>query len=70
MPDALLRAALGSVGILAILPAQDLIGLGPESRLNTPGTVVGNWSWKLPPGALTPELARHFARLNTVFGRG
>ena len=69
MPDALLRSALGSVGILAILPAQDLIGLGSEARLNTPGTVAGNWSWKLPPGALTPDLARHFAKLNAVFGR-
>ena len=69
MPDALLRAALSSVGILAIIPAQDLIGLGSEARLNTPGTVAGNWSWKLPPGALTPDLARHFARLNAVFGR-
>jgi 4-alpha-glucanotransferase len=68
--DAMIRAALGSVGIFAILPAQDLIGLGSEARLNTPGTVSGNWSWKLPQGALTADLARHFARLNSVFGRG
>ena len=69
MPDAMVRAALGSVGIVAVLPVQDLIGLGSEARLNTPGTVIGNWSWKLPPGALTPTLARHYARLNAVFGR-
>jgi 4-alpha-glucanotransferase len=69
MPDALMRAALGSVGQLAILPAQDLLALGPEARLNTPGTVHGNWTWRLPPGALTPELAGRFARLNRLYGR-
>ena len=69
MPDALIQAALGSVGQLAIIPAQDLMGLGSEARLNTPGTVVDNWRWRLPAGALTPELARHFARLNGLYGR-
>src|SRR5579883_959347 len=69
MPEALLREALGSVGQLAIIPAQDLLGLGSEARLNTPGTVAGNWRWRLPNGALTPQLARHFAQLNGLYGR-
>ena len=69
MPEALIREALGSVGQLAIIPAQDLLGLGSEARLNTPGTVAGNWRWRLPPGALTPQLAGHFARLNHMYGR-
>ena len=69
MPDALIREALGSVGQLAVLPAQDVLALGPEARLNTPGTVEGNWRWRLPAGALTPELARHFAQLNALYGR-
>jgi 4-alpha-glucanotransferase len=69
MPEALIREALGSVGQLAIIPAQDLLALGSEARLNTPGTVTGNWSWRLPHGGLTPELARHFARLNAMYGR-
>ncbi|MFZ0006728.1 MAG: 4-alpha-glucanotransferase [Steroidobacteraceae bacterium] len=69
MPETLLRAALGSVAGLAVIPAQDLLGLGSEARLNTPGTAAGNWSWKLPPGALTAELARRYARLNDCFGR-
>jgi 4-alpha-glucanotransferase len=69
MPDALIRATLGSVARLAVIPVQDLLGLGSEARLNTPGTAVGNWSWKLPDGALTPELARHCRHLNDVFGR-
>lgn len=69
MPETLLRAALGSVAGLAVIPAQDLLGLGSEARLNTPGTAAGNWSWKLPPGALAAELARRYARLNGCFGR-
>jgi 4-alpha-glucanotransferase len=69
MPDALIRATLGSVSRLAVVPVQDLLRLGSEARLNTPGTAVGNWSWKLPAGALTAELARHFRLLNGVFGR-
>jgi 4-alpha-glucanotransferase len=69
MPEALIRAALGSVGQLAIIPAQDLLNLGSEARLNTPGTDRGNWLWRLPPGALTPELARRYAHLNSTFGR-
>ena len=69
MPETLVRAALGSVAGLAVIPAQDLLGLGSEARLNTPGTATGNWSWQLPPGALASELARRYARLNGCFGR-
>ena len=69
MPEALTRAALGSVGHLAIIPLQDLLGLGTEARINTPGTSQGNWLWRLPEGALTAELARYCARLNQAFGR-
>lgn len=69
MPEGLVRAALGSVGRLAILPAQDLLGLGSEARVNTPGTTTGNWSWRLPANSLTPELAGHYARLNYIYGR-
>jgi 4-alpha-glucanotransferase len=69
MPEALIRAALGSVGQLAVIPAQDLLALGSEARLNTPGTATGNWTWRLPAGALTPQLARGCAQLNACFGR-
>jgi 4-alpha-glucanotransferase len=70
MPDALIRATLGSVGRLAVVPVQDLLRLGSEGRLNTPGTAVGNWSWKLPAGSLTSELARACHLMNKVYGRG
>jgi 4-alpha-glucanotransferase len=69
MPDALIRSALGSVGRLAVIPVQDILKLGSEARLNTPGTAEGNWSWKLPSGALTPELAAGCLLLNRIYGR-
>lgn len=69
MPDALIRATLGSVGRLAVIPIQDVLRLDSQARLNTPGTVEGNWSWKLPPGLLTPDVARECLLLNKVYGR-
>jgi 4-alpha-glucanotransferase len=42
----LLRTAWASVADLAVVPLQDLLGLGSEARLNTPGTASGNWRWR------------------------
>jgi len=69
MPEALIRAALGSVARLAIVPVQDLLALSSEARLNTPGTTSGNWTWTLSPGSLSASLARRYAGLNAVYGR-
>jgi 4-alpha-glucanotransferase len=63
------RACLASVGQLAILPMQDLLGLDSAARLNTPGTTHGNWSWKLPAESLTSSLAQQLRRLNLCYGR-
>ncbi len=63
------RACLASVGQLAILPMQDLLGLDSSARLNTPGTAQGNWSWKLPAESLTAALAQQLRRLNLCYGR-
>lgn len=52
---------------LVMLQAQDLLGLGSESRMNTPGRATGNWTWRLPAGALTDDLA---ARLREVTAEG
>ena len=65
MPEALTRAALGSVAQLAIIPVQDLLGLGSAARINTPGNDSGNWSWRLPPGALTPRSSHAITRSST-----
>jgi 4-alpha-glucanotransferase len=54
----LLRLALGSAAALAILPAQDVLGLGDDARMNRPGeTDPRNWRWRLEDGRLTRELA-------------
>ncbi len=70
MPEALVHAALESAAILAVIPVQDLLGLGAEARLNTPGTQgPQNWRWRLPGGALTAPLAQHWARINWMCER-
>jgi 4-alpha-glucanotransferase len=69
LAESMARAVLGSVAQLAIIPAQDLLQLGSPARLNTPGTVSGNWSWRLTAGSLTAAQAQQFAPLNHVFGR-
>jgi len=45
----LIRLALSSPSPLAIIPLQDIFGYGSEARMNTPGTVHGNWSWQATP---------------------
>jgi 4-alpha-glucanotransferase len=55
---ALIRLALGSPARLAIMQAQDVLGLGSEARMNAPARAAGNWHWRMEPGALTPALAR------------
>ena len=69
MPWALVEAALGSVGRLAVVPAQDLLGLGSEARMNTPGTAAGNWSWQAEEGVFDEALARRLRTLVERSGR-
>jgi 4-alpha-glucanotransferase len=65
----LLELALSSPANLAILPAQDVLGLGSEARMNTPGVTAGNWGWRLEEGQLTPALARRLRRATEAAGR-
>lgn len=60
---------LSSVADNAILPMQDVLGLGSEARMNTPATVGGNWAWRMMPGQMTPELASRLHELNRIYGR-
>jgi len=53
----LIRLALASPAHVAMVQAQDVLGLGSEARMNVPGTAKGSWRWRLRDGALTPELA-------------
>jgi 4-alpha-glucanotransferase len=65
----LIRAAQASVAELAIFPAQDLLELGSESRMNTPSVATGNWSWRAPEGCWRDELAGRLAALANVTDR-
>ena len=65
----LIRAALASVADTAIIPAQDLLGLGCEARMNQPGTASGNWRWQLRPGQLTADIAKLLAKLTETYER-
>jgi 4-alpha-glucanotransferase len=65
----LIELAYASPAVLAIVPAQDALGLGSDSRMNRPGHTQGNWSWRLERGALTPALAERLRRLAEEHGR-
>ena len=64
-----IRAVLASVADTAIVPAQDLLGLGSEARFNRPGTGSGNWRWRLQPGQLTHDAMQRLAVLSETYDR-
>jgi len=66
---AMIRAALASPADTAIIPAQDLLELGSEARMNFPGIADGNWQWRMKDGALPPELAQRLRNLTLACGR-
>ena len=68
-PWAMVRLAMGSVAWLAVIPLQDLLGLGAEARMNTPGTGSGNWAWQLLPGDLPDDLSIRLSGICELFGR-
>ena len=57
VPDTMIDTVLKSRAALAILPLQDVLRLGSEARMNTPGTDNGNWTWRFAWDALPPNLA-------------
>ena len=70
MPAALCRAALASVSRMAVLPMQDLLGLGSEHRMNVPGThTPRNWRWRFTWEGLAPGTERFYRRLLEMYGR-
>ena len=69
MPWRLNRMALASVGRLAILPMQDVLGLGSEGRMNTPGVSEGNWRWRFHWDQVETGLAERLREMNALYGR-
>jgi 4-alpha-glucanotransferase len=64
-----IRAAYASVADTALVPMQDVLGLGSEARMNTPATTSGNWAWRFPAGALTEEVSARLRALAELYGR-
>ncbi|HSM13395.1 MAG TPA: 4-alpha-glucanotransferase [Thermoanaerobaculia bacterium] len=69
LPEAMVRAAFTSVAETAVVPLQDLLGLGSEARMNTPGRDAGNWTWRVDPAAVPPELPARLRELGRVSSR-
>jgi 4-alpha-glucanotransferase len=66
----LLGAAWSSRAALAVAPLQDVLELGPDARMNLPGTEEGNWQWRYDPDALTGRLAQRLRELTRENARG
>jgi 4-alpha-glucanotransferase len=66
---ALIGLALASPARVAIIQAQDILGLGSEARMNHPSRATGNWRWRLERGALTAALARRLRQATERAGR-
>ncbi|KZL50405.1 4-alpha-glucanotransferase [Nodularia spumigena CENA596] len=64
-----IRLALSSIANQAIIPLQDILGLGTEARMNFPSTAEGNWGWRYQPSLLTAELGERLKNLTQLYGR-
>jgi 4-alpha-glucanotransferase len=66
---AMIRAVCGSVARLAVCQMQDVLGLGREHRMNTPGQ-MDCWTWRFTWDQVGPEPAQRLAQLAAAYGRG
>jgi 4-alpha-glucanotransferase len=64
-----IRAVLASVAEIAIVPLQDVLGLGSEARMNLPGTVSGNCKWRYRPDSLTKDVTQRLRDLTVLYDR-
>lgn len=64
-----LCALWSGVTRLTVVQGQDLLGLGSESRMNTPGTLGQNWCWRAKQNAFTQNLAQEIRRKMELYGR-
>ncbi len=65
----MIRGGMASVADTFVAQMQDCLGLGAEARMNTPGTLGGNWQWRLLPGEATPALAKKLRQYTGMYGR-
>lgn len=65
----MMRGAWASVSDLAIVPMQDVLGLGNKARMNTPSTLGCNWKWRMEKDQITPVLAAKIRKYMKLYGR-
>ena len=66
----LIRLAMMSVANMVVIPMQDILGLGEESRMNFPATSENNWEWRLLPEQITPTQIQELSEATVIYGRG
>lgn len=64
-----IRLAMMSVAKIAVIPMQDVLGLGAESRMNTPATAHGNWRWRMRGDDLKGTVANNLGEWVEIYGR-
>ena len=69
MVKELIRAAYSSVADLVVIPMQDILNLGGESRMNFPGKLGGNWAWRFSWYQVPYDLAGYYKELTTLYER-
>ena len=65
----MLRTGMSTASQLFVMQMQDILELGEESRINTPGVLGGNWQWRMLPGADDAKLARKLHKLTETYRR-
>ena len=65
----MMRAAWSSVADMAIVPMQDILGLGSEARINTPSTLGENWKWRATPEQIDTKIAKKLHHYMQMYGR-
>ena len=65
----MIRGVWSSVAVFGLAPMQDFLGLGNEARMNYPGNPSGNWTWRMPENATSPELGEKIKELNYLYSR-
>jgi 4-alpha-glucanotransferase len=64
-----IRAVLASVADIALVPLQDVLGLGSEARMNLPASESGNWSWRFRAEDLNEKMSARLKELTALYGR-
>jgi len=65
----MIRAVWSSVAVFTLTPMQDVLGLGNEARMNLPGRASGNWTWRMHPDALNPQVLNRLKEANYLYSR-